>query len=353
MAAVTDPHAPAGIDSRAVTEWLGRHVRTLVPPLRFQLVAGGRSNLTFRVEDSDGRTVALRRPPLSHVLPTAHDMAREYRILRALWPSPVPVPQPLGLCEDAAVTGSAFYVMSFVDGLVLRDAAGAEQDFSERTARHHVGMALADTLAALHAVDVDAVGLGTLARREGYVERQIRRWSAQFGQSCESGTPVARKVAAVSRALAARLPTSREVTLVHGDFRLDNTVVRPDGTVAAVLDWELSTLGDPMADVGTFLDYWGLPEDGGPILGKVPASALEGFPSRQDVLTRYATASGRDVSTANYFMAFGYWRLACILQGVYSRYAGGAAAGDPESVDDLPATVVRLADLAATTLGTL
>jgi aminoglycoside phosphotransferase (APT) family kinase protein len=351
MAAVAHRHAPPGIDPEAVTAWISDALPGIVPPLRFELVAGGRSNLTYRVEDATGRRLALRRPPVSHVLPTAHDMAREHRILGALWPTPVPVPEPLASCEDETVTGAAFYVMGFVDGLVLRDADVAESTFEDPASRRAAGLALADTLATLHRVDPDAVGLGTLARREGYVERQLRRWREQVAQSAAAGGAALERLARVGEALAARVPPQRASVIVHGDFRLDNAVVRPDGTVAAVLDWELATLGDPMADVGTFLDYWALPDDGEPVLGKLPASALPGFPSREELLERYAANSGRDVSTVAYFMAFGYWRLACILQGVYARYVGGAAGGDPESVEALPATAARLAELGATTLG--
>jgi aminoglycoside phosphotransferase (APT) family kinase protein len=351
MGAVADRSTAVGIRSAAVTRWFVDTVPEVVPPLRFTLVAGGRSNLTYRVDDAAGGSWALRRPPVSHVLPTAHDMAREHRILAALAPTPVPVPFPLGLCEDPEVTGAPFYVMTFVEGLVLRDAETAERALPEHRARRAAGEHLADTLAMLHAVDIDAVGLGDLARREGYIDRQLRRWSAQFAHSSSAGVATPGAVEAVGEALAARVPAQGRATIVHGDFRLDNAVVEPDGRVAAILDWELCTLGEPMADLGTFLDYWTLPADGPPILGRAPASALAGFPSADELVARYAATSGRDVSGIEYFMAFGYWRLACILQGVYARYRGGATAGDPDSVEHVPATVARLAGLAAATLG--
>lgn len=351
MGAVANRSSAVGIRPDAVTSWLVRAVPDVTPPLRFELIAGGRSNLTFRVDDAGGRSFALRRPPVSHVLPTAHDMGREHRILSALFPTPVPVPQPLGLCADPDVTGAPFYVMAFVKGPVLRDAGTANAAMPSHAARRRTGEQLVDALAALHQVDVDAVGLGDLARRDGYVERQLRRWQGQFVQSASAGVSEPGAVEAVGEALAARIPPQAGATVVHGDYRLDNAVVAPDGTLAAVLDWELCTLGDPMADLGTFLDYWSLPADGAPILGRSPASALEGFPTADELADRYAGASGRDVSDVSYFMAFGYWRLACILQGVYARYVGGAAAGDPDGVEHFPATVARLARLAATTLG--
>ena len=351
MGAVTDRSEAVGIAAGAVTDWFVASVPEVEPPLRFALVAGGRSNLTFRVDDAGGRSFALRRPPVSHVLPTAHDMGREYRILCALSPTTVPVPRPLGLCGDPAVTGAPFYVMAFVEGLVLRDAGTADAAMPDHTARRRVGEQLVDTLAELHRVDVDAVGLGDLARRDGYVERQLRRWSTQYAQTSGAGVVAPGAVEAVGDALAARVPPQRETTVVHGDFRLDNAIVTPSGSVEAVLDWELCTLGDPLADLGTFLDYWSVPADGDPILGRTPASALEGFSRADELAERYASASGRDVADVAYFMAFGYWRLACILHGVYARYQGGAAAGDPDSVEQFPATVARLARLAAATLG--
>ena len=283
MGAVADRSEAVGIAAGAVTDWFVASVPGVEPPLRFTLVAGGRSNLTFRVDDADGRSFALRRPPVSHVLPTAHDMGREYRILCALSPTAVPVPRPLGLCGDPAVTGAPFYVMAFVEGLVLRDAGTADAAMPDHAARRRVGDQLADTLAELHRVDVDAVGLGDLARRDSYVERQLRRWSAQYARTSGAGVVAPGAVEAAGEALAARVPPQRETTVVHGDFRLDNAIVTPSGSVEAVLDWELCTLGDPLADLATFLDYWSVPADGDPILGRPPASALEGF-SRADEL---------------------------------------------------------------------
>jgi aminoglycoside phosphotransferase (APT) family kinase protein len=342
--------AVVGVDVPNVTRWFRTAVGDVEPPLRFTLVAAGRSNLTYRVEDSAGRAFALRRPPVSHVLATAHDMAREHRILSALRPTPVPVPATFGLCEDPEVNGAPFYVMEFVEGLVLRDAATAEAVL-DPAVRPVVGGQIAEALAAVHAVDIDAVGLGDLAKREDYIARQIHRWSGQFAQTSSAGVLKPGAVEAVGEALAARIPDQVGATVVHGDFRIDNLVLHPDGRVAAVLDWELCTLGEPMADLGTFLDYWTVPDDGESILGREPANTLPGFSDGDELLARYAASSGRDVSDVGYFRAFGYWRVACILQGVYARYVGGAAAGDPAGVEQFPRTIARLADLAAETLG--
>ncbi len=338
-----------GIDQAKVGAWLADNVAGAVPPFTYRLVAGGRSNLTFRVEDAAGHAFALRRPPVSHVLPTAHDMVREHRVISALGPTGVPVPATYGLCEDPGVNGAPFYVMAFVEGAVLRDREAAEAAFDGPT-RRRIGAHMADTLAALHAVDVDAVGLGDLGRRTGYIERQLRRWSGQYEQMAVAGVDHGGLVEEVGAALAASVPEQRRTSIVHGDYRLDNVVLDGNGAVAAVLDWEICTLGDPMADVGLLMVYWVSDDDGEPLLGVSSPTTAAGFDRREEVLDRYAAASGRDVADVGYYMAFGYWKLACILQGVYARYVGGAGAGDPGSVEEFPRTIARLARTAADTL---
>jgi aminoglycoside phosphotransferase (APT) family kinase protein len=333
-----------GIDVPAVSTWLTATVDGVQAPFTFDLIAGGRSNLTYRVADAAGRSMALRRPPVSHVLPTAHDMKREHTVISALGATDVPVPETFGLCTDESVNGAPFYVMDFVEGLILRDeAAAAELD---EATRRRAGESLVDTLAALHDVDVAAVGLDQLGRHEGYIERQLKRWHGQFTQSVVDGTPGPAIIDRVHDLLAAQVPEQQGVGIVHGDYRLDNTVIGDDGTVRAVLDWEICTLGDPMADVGLLMVYWAEPEDGSPVLLIAPTTA-PGFSRREEVLAAYASASGRDVSNVGYYMAFGYWKLACILQGVYARYVAGAGAGDPGEVDEFPRQVGRLAEMAA------
>ncbi|HUO49081.1 MAG TPA: phosphotransferase family protein [Acidimicrobiales bacterium] len=338
-----------GIAAGPVTAWFEDHVAGVVAPLTFELIAGGRSNLTYRVTDTAGRAFALRRPPTSHVLATAHDMVREYTVISALGPTPVPVPVTLGLCTDETVNGSDFYVMEFVEGHIVRDALGAERDLDEE-GRRRAGLSIAQTLAALHAVNVDAVGLGQFAKREGYIERQLRRWYGQFDKSQVPGSDTAGIVGEVHERLAAAIPPQLGSTIVHGDYRLDNTVLGDDGTVRAVLDWEICTLGDPLADMGLLMVYWTEPGDEvSAILGVTPTT-VPGFPSRAEMRAAYEAASGRDLSRLSYYVAFGYWKLACILQGVYARYVGGAAAGDRSSVDGFAGSVVRLAEAARASL---
>jgi aminoglycoside phosphotransferase (APT) family kinase protein len=339
--------AVVGINESAVSAWMAAEVGA-TPPLTFTLVAGGRSNLTFRVDDAAGRAFALRRPPVHHVLPTAHDMVREFTVISAVRPFGIPVPAPFGLCTDESVNERPFYVMEFVEGSILRDRAQTEAAFDVAD-RHPIGENLAGTLAALHAVDVEAAGLGEFARHDGYIERQLRRWRGQYEQMAVEGVDHGGLVEAVGDQLAARIPTQQAVAIVHGDYRLDNTVLGSDGTVRAILDWEICTLGDPLADVGLLLVYWSDQADSLTTLVGAPTTA-PGMASRADVLKAYARVSSLDVSTVPYYQAFGYWKLACIMQGVFARYQAGATAGDQGSVAEFPRHIGLLAQAAKTAL---
>jgi aminoglycoside phosphotransferase (APT) family kinase protein len=333
-----------GIDLGPVTSWLSANVAGAVAPFSFELIAGGRSNLTYRVTDAAGHAYALRRPPVSHVLATAHDMTREHTVISALQTTDVPVPRTLALCTDPDVNGAPFYVMSFVDGHILRDEA-ASAALSEEV-RAHASESLVDTLARLHAVDVDSVGLGEFARREGYIARQLKRWHGQFEQSTLDGRPGPAVIDRAWEVLSAKIPEQQGASIVHGDYRLDNTVLDDRGDVIAILDWEICTLGDPLADLGLLLVYWHEAGDANQAVLGVAPTALPGFATRAQLVERYAAASGRDVSAVPYYQAFGIWKLACILQGVYVRYAGGAAAGDRSGVDQFADGVARLGERA-------
>ncbi len=314
---------PRGIARGPVTHWLSANIAGAVAPFTFDLIAGGRSNLTFMVTGADGARFVLRRPPLGHVLATAHDMAREHRVIAAVGLTGVPVPPALGLCTDAEVNGAPFYVMGFVDGVVLDSVDKAAELSLER--RRDAAEHLIDVLADLHAVDIDAVGLGDFAKREGYIERQVKRWSTQWENSKTRELPAIDEVAA---ALRTRVPVQQGVSIAHGDYRFGNclTDVRA-GRIAAVLDWELCTLGDPLADVGYLGVYW-FDGEAANVRANDPTSA-GGFPSYGDLLERYASRTGRDVSGIDYYVAFSCWRLAVITEGVYARYLHGAM-GDQE-----------------------
>ncbi len=315
---------PLGIDPGPVTEWMVANIEGVNPPLSFSLIAGGHSNLTYRVEDSTGRALVLRRPPTGHVLATAHDMAREHRIVSAVGRSEVPVPTTLGLCTDETVNGAPFYVMDFVDGVVLHDEETAVE--IDPADRRSIGFHMVEVLAQLHSVDPDTVGLGDLARREGYIARQLKRWARQWESSKTRELP---EMEESHRLLSERLPDQVGTAIVHGDFRLGNMICGA-GRIRAVLDWELCTLGDAMADVGYLMNNWVSP-------GELPSGTSSptlagGFPSRRELLDRYAELSGRDVSQVDYYRAFSYWRLAAIVEGVLNRYMHGAM-GDVEEVD--------------------
>ena len=333
--------APAGILADGVTRWFAGHVPGVQEPLAFERIAGGQSNLTYTVTDQAGGRWVLRRPPLSGVLPSAHDMAREHRIIAALAATDVPVPRAFGLCGDESVTGAPFYVMEHVDGVVPRDEATVVATFglAERAA---ASTALVDALVALHRVEPEAVGLGQLGRGHGYVERQLARWRRQWEQSRTRELPA---VEEVHRRLTARVPAQERVAIVHGDYRLDNLILSPAGEVRAVIDWELYTLGDPRADLGLLLVYWAEADDEMLPLGTAP-TRLPGFPTRAEVAAAYADGAGRSTDDLEFFVALGYWKLAVILEGVYARYAAGAYGQADQSWREFPAVVTRLADLA-------
>ena len=308
-----------GIDVPAVSEWLQAHVAGAVAPFTFDVIAGGHSNLTFKVTGADGTAFVLRRPPLGHVLASAHDMGREHRIISGLQQSAVPVAPALGFCDDLSVNDAPFYVMGFVNGYVLRDRPTSEAVLTV-DGRRAASESLVDTMAAIHSVDLQAAGLHELGRHEGYVARQLKRWYGQWNQQ------KTRELSAVDRVhdeLSRRIPEQGPATIVHGDYRLDNCMVDATGKVIAVLDWEICTLGDPLADLGLLQVYWTGPND--------PASAwtgsattAEGFYDRAQLAERYAAVSGRDLSDLPFYVSFAYWKLACILEGVYARYLGGA-----------------------------
>ncbi|MEM1435258.1 MAG: phosphotransferase family protein [Pseudomonadota bacterium] len=309
---------PAGIRGDAIVAWLAQAGVKLEPPVRFALLAGGHSNLTYRMDDASGARV-LRRPPLGQVLESAHDMGREHRIISAVAQTRVPVPKALALCTDAEINDAPFYVMEHVDGLVLHDAAAA----SALTADQRVQLSeqLIDVLVALHAVNPDDIGLGDLGRKEAYLARQLRRWKKQWEAAKTHEIP---EMDAVARLLEERLPEQIGASIVHGDYRLGNMIV-DGGEIRAVLDWELCTLGDPLADLGYTLNWWAQPEDDN---ADTAPTGAGGFLTREAMAERYAEQSGRDLKHLNLYRAFSHWRLASIGQGVYKRYLTGAMGDD-------------------------
>ena len=320
-----DARAVEGLDLQALRSWLDREVPGLVSgPLDATLITGGKSNLTYAVTDGS-RELVVRRPPLGHVLATAHDMAREHRVMSALAGTDVPVPTTYALCPDDAVVGAPFYVMERVPGTAFARASQLAEIGPDRT-RSAVER-MTDTLVALHAVDPDAVGLGDFGRPDGYLERQVRRWRKQLDASRS------RDIAGIDELadhLAAHVPASADAAIVHGDFRLDNVLVdtgQPGDPITAVLDWEMSTLGDPLTDVAVLLAYQQLAQ--APQAGAVvtDAARADGYPSRDEVLQRYASGSGRDVSDIGFHLALAFFKLAVILEGIHLRHSQGQTLG--------------------------
>lgn len=320
---MTDGGVPGVEDVAGLGRWLGKNGIAGDGPPAMRLIGGGRSNLTYLLEggSTDGPgwgPLILRRPPLGHVLPTAHDMAREYRVLTALHGTAVPVPRPLALCQDPEIIGAPFYLMEYVPGVVLRtreDADVLTPDQAGSVSRRFVEM-----LATIHGLDVEAVGLGGFGRPEGYLARQLARWQRQWELSATREMPGFEEL---TRRLAAGLPGSSDGTLVHGDFRLDNMLIvaGEEPRIAAVVDWEMSTLGDPLADLGLTLVYWADPgEEDALALVTASVTTAPGFLTRDQLTQAYAEATGRDLSRIGYYMAFGCFKLAVVLEGIHARF---------------------------------
>ena len=316
--------APPGLDLDRLTGYLESVVPgRLAGPVRARLIAGGRSNLTYELTDGEHRWV-LRRPPLGHVLETAHDMGREFRILDALAGSAVPVPPLVGHCTDDAVLGAPFYVMDFVDGVILRtddQLAGLRPDEAAALAD-----SLVDVLAELHLVDYERVGLGDFGRPLGYLERQLRRWGKQLAASHTRDVPAFEVLAT---RLSAAIPGSQRGCIVHGDYRLDNVILAPASSaeIIAVLDWEMATLGDPLTDVGMLLMYWdGWAGMQNPITATPGDHA--GFPARDRLARRYAERTGLDPAHLDWYFGFAFYKIAVILEGIHYRFAKGLTVGE-------------------------
>ncbi|MFD7132496.1 phosphotransferase family protein [Streptomyces sp. NPDC059894] len=314
------PDHPPGLDLDRLRTLLDRERPGLVHgPLGGRLIEGGRSNLTYAVSDGEAKWV-VRRPPLGHVLATAHDMRREHRVISALHPTSVPVPAPVLLCEDEEVLGAPFYVMEFVEGTPYRTAEQLAPLGTERT--RGAVLSLVDTLVELHAVDPAEVGLGDFGRPEGFLDRQLRRWGKQLDASRN------RDLAGIDElhaALGRDLPSSPAPAVVHGDYRLDNVLIGEDDTIRAILDWEMSTLGDPLTDLGLLVMYCmplGTPDSPVSTTAEAP-----GHPDPAELIERYAARSGRDVSAVSWYTAFAWFKLAVILEGIHYRYTLGQTVG--------------------------
>ncbi|MFD0773214.1 phosphotransferase family protein [Streptomonospora algeriensis] len=326
---------PPGLDLRRLGEYLEeQRPGMLGGPLRGEVIAGGRSNLTYTVTDGRGRWV-VRRPPLGHVLPTAHDMGREHRVISALADTPVPVPYTVLLCEDTEVLGAPFYVMEHVEGVPYRSAEQLDALGAARTGG--IAASMIDTLVDLHAVDPAAVGLAGFGKPEGFLERQLRRWKKQLEASRSRELP---GIDRLHERLGARIPASPEPAVVHGDYRLDNLLVGPDDEITAVLDWEMSTLGDPLTDLALIITYSSAAMVDSSTVSN--AHTAEGYPDADEIIARYAHRSGRDVSALDWYVGLAFFKLAVILEGIHYRHAQGKTVG--EDFDKIGDVVPGLVD---------
>ena len=343
---VTD--AVPGVDLERLDPWLAAHVEPHPEgELSARLLAGGRSNISCAVSDSVGRTWVVRRPPLGHVMPSAHDMGREFRVLSGLNRVGVPAPRALAYCEDTSVIGAPFLLMDFVDGRVI-DSTGAALALGEVQATA-VAESLVDTLARIHCADVDAAGLGQLGRPEGFLARQVTRWQQQWQLSRTRPLDAVDELATRLEPLVAAVPNGLPWSLVHGDYRLDNTILDPAAPqVIAVVDWEMATLGDPVGDLAIALVYW--TQQGDVLRNEVPVAPhitdQPGFISRQQIIDRYASATGFDLGHLDVCAALACFKLAVIMESIRFRALEGLQVGDGADVaESMGEATIALAEL--------
>jgi aminoglycoside phosphotransferase (APT) family kinase protein len=310
----------AGFDVATIDAWLPT-VADVTGPIEWYRLPGGHSNLTYLLRDSRGSELVIRRPPQGELLPKAHDMWREYRIIKGLWPTPVPVAEPIAYCDDRAIAETHFYVMGKVDGQALYTGETVSTWLGEG-ARRHAGERFIDVLAALHSLEPADVGLADLGRPDGYVARQIRTWYGSWTASVSFAGFDDERIHRLHERLSASIPEQGPARIVHGDFGPHNSMFSRTGELMAVLDWELASLGDPLADFAYSINAWIEPGDEG-VYGADPPTALPGFPGRAELIERYAAATGADLTDLAYYRTFNSWKTACILHGVYARYRAG------------------------------
>lgn len=328
---------PEGYRVAEVEAWIKENIKSLSPPFEWTKLEGGHSNLTYQLNDSQGRQAVIRRPPQGKLLPKAHDMSREWSLISALGPTPVPVPEAMGFCEDPDVTGAWFYVMSLIDGHVLYNAEDTRRWVPEEN-RIKLAWSFMDVLSALHAIDPDEVGLGNLGKKENYIGRQLKTWYRSWTSSVEPAQFDDPRAHELQKFLLDNIPEQGPARVVHGDYGLHNCLVKSDGSIAAVVDWEISTLGDPLADLAYSLNQWHDPTDAQPIGPEAPISP-PGFPSRTELAKRYSEQTGRDLSKLDYYIGFSRWKSAAITHGVYARYRQGKKSTEGINLDVMQASI--------------
>lgn len=319
---MTQTEAPPGINYATLLPWFNANVEE-VKSLEATVVGHGRSNITYRLDSGDGRSWVLRRPPLSHVQASAHDMGREFRIISALLPTGFPVPKPYALCTDTEVLGAQFYIMEYVDGFIAVDPAEMAKRHDEAS-RKRIGEELVDVLVRLHSFKPEEIGLSDFGKPQGYLERQVRRFSEQLEAIRYRETP---ELDELSKRLQASIPAERHAGIVHGDYRLDNAILDDEGHLIAVLDWEMCTLGDSLADLGLLQMYWGNPTSAQVSVGSSAVMSLPGFPTWEEAAARYEEASGESLSGLDFYTVLAHFKLGVILENMYKRFLGGGTVG--------------------------
>ncbi|MFT7652006.1 MAG: aminoglycoside phosphotransferase (APT) family kinase protein [Candidatus Azotimanducaceae bacterium] len=340
MSVHDESQGPEGYDVAKVESWIAANIKEITTPLQWLRLEGGHSNLTYQITDANGFQSVIRRPPQGELLPKAHDMSREWALISALQNTDVPVPAALGFCESPDVTGAWFYVMGHIDGHPLYNSEDTElwvpEDQRAKMAFHFI-----DVLAALHRVDPDEVGLGDLGKKDSYVARQLKTWYRSWTSSVEPANYDDPRAHELQQFFLDNLPDQGPARVVHGDYGPHNVLTGSDCTIHAVVDWEISTLGDPLADLAYALNFFPDPSDAEPPLPEA-AFAPPGFPSRTEIATRYAQASGRDLSNIDYYIGFNRWKSAAIIHGVYARYCEGKKSTEGIDMDEMRERIGRI-----------
>ncbi|MBV1877605.1 MAG: phosphotransferase family protein [Pseudomonadales bacterium] len=322
-----------GYDIPAVENWISQNVDGLTPPFEWTQLEGGHSNLTYQIDDVNGKQAVIRRPPMGELLPKAHDMGREWSIISALGPTNVPIPAALGFCEDPGVTGAWFYVMGLIDGRPLYSAEET-LDWVPEAKREALAFSFFDVLADLHSLDPDEIGLSDLGKKENYVGRQLKTWYRSWNSSIDMAQFDDPRAHELQQYFLDHMPDQGMARLVHGDYGLHNCLTGPDAKIAAVVDWEISTLGDPLADLAYALNIWPQPDDEIPLKPDA-ATNVPGFPPRYQLAQRYADRTGRSLEKLDYYVGFNRWKTAAILHGVYGRYMAGQKSTEGVDVEEL------------------
>jgi aminoglycoside phosphotransferase (APT) family kinase protein len=314
---------PPLVDEIALAEYLARHFSDEFAPITTKRIGDGHSNETFLITRGAEQMI-LRRPPRGPLLPTAHDVKREHTFISALYGTALPVPKPVLLCEDTAIIGAPFYLMEYLPGVIINRTL--PEGFDSIEERGNIAEQTIQTLATLHSIDYNAVGLGSVGKPTGYLERQLRRWSDQLARTLPHTRPLP-VLEKVGEWLKENMPESPATTIVHGDFRIDNMIfaAEPPARVIGVLDWEMATIGDPLADLGYMLSFWAEANDppSDSPLSVAGLTRLEGFPTRAEVIERYAELTGRKLKEINFYIALAIWKLAVLSEGSYARYLAG------------------------------